>query len=1202
MATNTAALKTFAQETRKKIISLISTKMDFILTQDTAELRGFEPQISKLKSAIAEKGKVLVEEEVAYTWFNRVMALRYMDANGYTDLKVVTPGMGQMRPEILQEAMTGNIDEDLRVKVDDNPKEAVLYRRLLVAVCNQYGNSMSFLFEHICDYTEMLLPDDLLSDQSFVTDIRNGMTDDDCQNVEILGWLYQFYITDRKDDAEKKKSKKGGLKSDEQAAATQLFTPHWVVRYMVENSLGRTWMTLHPDSRLKEEMPYYIPTPEGQTDTIPEDIHSASDIKFIDPCMGSGHVLVYAFDLFCKMYEEEGYQTREIPSLILTNNIYGIDIDPRCKQLAAFALTMKARAYHSRYLRRAVMPNTIALEAIEHDVIASTGAWSSKSTMWQFENVDTIGSLLQIDPKECAKIQVESGLFGTRQQQLKTQAEYLSQKYHCVVTNPPYLGKGFCDVLKNYVNEYYAEGKADLCTCFTLRQGDFTVKNGYYANIIPPSWMFLSTFEKLRRSIIENQTIQSLLHLSRGVFGADFGSVSCVIQNNKTENACGTYFRLIERTFQEFDERHLQQLYLKTLANHDFKFLFANYTKNIKEIGHSENGAKIYYPNINQSNFEKIPGCPIGYWVSENIRETFTRNLPLSAVCKPTQGLATADNGRFLRSWFEVNIERIGFGHKNAASAAESGRKWFPHNKGGSFRKWYGNQDCIVNWEDDGYEIKNFKDKSGKLLSRPQNLSIYYKSAVSWSVISSGTLNFRYYPIGFIPNMCGMCCILEKHMDELTLLGYSNSKVVSLLVDIINPTMNLSNGVFGTIPSPFEINLDSKSFINDIVQQNIDISKLDWDAHETSWDFKCNPLLERMNDCGQNVADLDMLDEEDRAEILTSIHVSTNAHLLADVVEAYKHHWERKFKQLHRNEEELNRQFIEIYGLQDELTPDVPLDEVTILQKGEIDIVDGEIVWNEGIIIKQLISYLVGCFMGRYSIDKPGLIIASQNQDLSALGVKVEGINNGATGRIEIDDDGVVPILAGEYFPDDMTVRIEQAIKLIFGEEHFQANLRYIDEKLGKPLREYLFKDFFNDHIDGKMYQKRPIYWMFSSKMGDKRKKGYFKALAYMHRIESDTLSKLHADYVVPYIDKIEQQHIEAEDLSLRDDISQAARNKARKSAEEYADQIRELKDFEQVLVQMASQRLSIDLDDGVRVNYPKFYPLVEPIKGLDKE
>ena len=1169
MATNTAALKTFAQQTRLKLLSLIKTKLEFILTHDTAELRGYETQIANLKTQIQVKGKDIVVEEVAYTWFNRVMALRYMDANDYSTPKVVTPAMGQMRPEILQEAMSGSVDENLRISPEDlNLPEAKLYRKLLVATCNHLGSSMPFLFEHISDYTELLLPEDLLSEQSFVSDIRKGMTDEDCQNVEIMGWLYQFYITDRKADAEVKKTKKGGLKSDEQAAATQLFTPHWVVRYMVENSLGRIWVTLHPDSRLKEEMPYYIPTPEGQTDTIPEDIHSVSDIKFIDPCMGSGHVLVYAFDLFCKMYEEEGYQTREIPSLILTNNIYGIDIDPRCKQLAAFALTMKARAYHSRYLRRAVMPNTIALEAIEHDVIASTGAWSSKSTMWQFENVDTIGSLLQIDPKECAQIKVERGLFGTRQQLLKTQAEYLSQKYHCVVTNPPYLGKGMGKELKNYVEVKYPKTKGDIMATFMERGLEMCVNNGKLSMINQDSWMFTVTYENFRVDLLSSDIqIDSLIHLGPHAFAEIGGevvkTVTFCIGKHKV-NGKGSYINVYN------------------YKNHQQKEEYSLIAINNKDCG--------WYYEVSQKAFSDINGNPISFWGSEKIYETFTRNLPLSAVCKPTQGLATADNGRFLRSWFEVSIGRIGFGHKNAALAAESGKKWFPYNKGGDKRRWYGNQILVINWENDGEELRAFK---GAVIRNP---TYYFKPCISWGLIS-GPL-FRYFPNGFIYDVQGMSCFYNSEEQLKKEIAWQNTKVFYEASKIISPAGHIQIGEIGKMPSCNECH-DSASILGD---QNISISKLDWDAHETSWDFKWNPLLERMNDCGRNVADFDMLDEEYRTEILESIHVPTNAHLLTDVIEAYKHHWEKKFKQLHANEEELNRQFIEIYGLQDELTPDVPLDEVTILQKGEIDIVDGEIVWNEGIVIKQLISYLVGCFMGRYSIDKPGLIIASQNQDLSALGVKVEGIDNGAPGRIEIDDDGVVPILAGEYFPDDMTVRIEQAIKLIFGEEHFQANLRYIDEKLGKPLREYLFKDFFNDHIDGKMYQKRPIYWMFSSKMGDKRKKGYFKALIYMHRMESDTLSKLHADYVVPYIDKIEQQHIEAEDLSLRDDISQAARNKARKSAEEYADQIRELKDFEQVLVQMASQRLSIDLDDGVRVNYPKFYPLVEPIKGLDKE
>lgn len=1164
MATNTSVLKTFAQQTRLKLLSLIKTKLEFILTQDTAELRGYETQIANLKTQIQAKGKDIVVEEVAYTWFNRVMALRYMDANDYSTPKVVTPALGQMRPEILQEAMSGSVDENLRINPEDlNLPETKLYRKLLVATCNHLGSSMPFLFEHISDYTELLLPEDLLSEQSFVSDIRKGMTDEDCQNVEIMGWLYQFYITDRKADAEVKKTKKGGLKSDEQAAATQLFTPHWVVRYMVENSLGRIWMTLHPDSKLKEEMPYYIPTPEGQADTIPEDIHSASDIKFIDPCMGSGHVLVYAFDLFCKMYEEEGYQTREIPSLILTNNIYGIDIDPRCKQLAAFALTMKARAYHNRYLRRAVMPNTIALEAIEHDVIASTGAWSSKSTMWQFENVDTIGSLLQIDQKECAQIQVENGLFGTRQQLLKTQAEYLSQKYHCVVTNPPYLGKGFCDVLKNYIQTHYPNSKADTMATFMERCLDYTPANGKVAMINMQSWMFLSSYENLRIDLLEKYNIDSLLHLGPHAFDEIGGEVvqcaTFTIAKHKPSNDGGIYYRLVDG---------------KNSSDKENAFLGR------------ENG----FYGINQSNFEKIPGCPIGYWTSSTLIDAF-KNTTLDDITFVRQGLASGDTNRFVRFWHEIANKCFYKDCHSFEEALSINRKWHPFNKGGGFKKWYGNNEYVISFDYDSIQVLS---SMGNHLPSKQ---LYFKKGITWNAISSNAFCVREHLEGSIFSNAGMVCICKEN-EYLYFHGLLNTIIPSKILSVLSPTLNFNAGDIKRLPIKRKNNLEIEQY----VQQNISISKLDWDAHETSWDFQCNPLLERMNDCGQNVAVLDMLDEEDRAEILASIHVPTNAHLLTDVVEAYKHYWETKFKQLHHNEEELNRQFIEIYGLQDELTPDVPLDEVTILQKGEIDIVDGEIVWNEGVVIKQLISYLVGCFMGRYSIDKPGLIIASQNQDLSTLGVKVEGIDNEAPGRIEIDDDGVVPILAGEYFPDDMTVRIEQAIKLIFGEEHFQTNLRYIDEKLGKPLREYLFKDFFNDHIDGKMYQKRPIYWMFSSKMGDKRKKGYFKALVYMHRMESDTLSKLHADYVVPYIDKIEQQHIEAEDLSLRDDISQAARNKARKSAEEYADQIRELKDFEQVLVQMASQRLSIDLDDGVRVNYPKFYPLVEPIKGLDKE
>ena len=1166
MATNTAALKTFAQQTRIKLLSLIETKMDYILTQDTAELRGFESEINRLKQEIATKGKNLVVEEVAYTWFNRVMALRYMDANEYTTPKVVTPGVGQMRPEILQDAMAGSVDEDLHIQPEELAlPEVKLYRRLLVAACNQYGASMPFLFEHISDYTELLLPDDLLSEQSFVSDIRKAMTDEDCQNVEIMGWLYQFYIADRKDDAEKKKSKKGGLKSDEQAAATQLFTPHWVVRYMVENSLGRIWMTLHPESRLVDEMPYYIPTPEGQTDTIPADIQSVKDIRFLDPCIGSGHIAVYAFDLFCKMYEEEGYQSREIPAEILTNNIYGIDIDRRCYQLACFALTMKARAYHSRYLRRAVQPNVIALQNIDHDTIASASNWSSKSAIWDMEHVDTIGSLLQIAPEEYEAIQVEEGLFGKDQQVLKEQAKYLSDKYHCVVTNPPYLGKGFGDELKQYIQNHYPNSKSDTMATFMERCLDFAPANGKVAMINMQSWMFLSSYEKLRIHLLENYCIDSLLHLGPHAFDEISGEVvqcaTFTLAKHSPSDKGGIYYRLVDG---------------KNSSEKENSFL------------KRENG----FEGVNQSNFEKIPGCPIGYWVSDIISDTFL-NKTLDSITTVRQGLASGNTNKFVRLWHEISAFNFCTDCDSINKAFDINKKWYPFNKGGSYRKWYGNNDYVLSFDKESIEI--LSNMGNHLPSR----HLYFKKGITWNAISTNTFCVREHIKGSIFSNAGMVCLCEDSI-YLYIHALLNAPIPAKLLSILSPTLNFNAGDIKRLPVIYF----NTSLIELKTQQNISIAKQDWDAHETSWDFQKNPLLAiNSEDC---LNELTWKKEIEQFKTGKELHILCGGidifpHRLEDIVRIYKTKWEHLFYQLHANEEELNRQFIDIYGLQDELTPDVPLDEITILQKGEIDIVEGEIVWNDAVIMKQLISYLVGCFMGRYSVDKPGLIIASQHQDLDALGLKVEGIENGAEGTLLIDDDGIIPILEGEYFPDDMTVRIEGAIKAIFGEENFHQNLRYLEEKLGKSLREYLFKDFFADHIDGKMYQKRPIYWLFSSKMGDKKKKGYFKALVYMHRIESDTLSKLHADYVAPYIDKIEQQKLEAEDQAMRDDLSQAQRNKAGKLAAEYAAQLREVKEFATELAQMSTQRLTIDLDDGVRINYPKYYPLVEPIKGLDK-
>ncbi len=1182
---NTSALKTFAQETRKKLVSSIKTRMNYILTEDTAELRGKQNEINTLRKEIAAKGENNVVEEVTYTWFNRVMALRFMDANGYNVPMVITPAAGQIRPEILQEAMGGNIDEDLGISLDILRKdEEEIYHDLLIAICNQYNNSMPFLFESISDYTELLLPTDLLSEQSFVTDIRKGMTDEDCQNVEIMGWLYQFYITERKADAEAKKSQKGGLKSDEQAAATQLFTPHWIVRYMVENTLGRIWTTLHPDTALKAEMPYYIEPADNQPDPIPEDIQSVKDIRFIDPCMGSGHVLVYAFDLLCKMYEEEGYRTKEIPALILENNLYGMDIDKRCYQLASFALTMKANAYYSRYLRRKpVEPNVIFLENIDHETIAASGDWDEKSLIWQFENIDTIGALLKVTPEECEAIEIGNNLFGENAQKLKREAKYLSRGYHCVVTNPPYLGKGMGDILKVYVGKEYPNTKGDIMATFMERGMELCTNKGKMGMINQDSWMFTSSYEGYRTSLFySNIHIDSLIHLGPHAFAEISGEIvktTTFIFSKNCISSKGCYINVYD--LNSYKEKENETLL--AIKNNDSKRFFI----------------------ASQKDFTYIEGTPICFWGKEKLYNIYKENKSLSQVCLAKQGLATGNNDRFLRVWFEVSKLVIGTNIDGTETAHNSGKKWFPYNKGGGTkaRRWSGNISLIVNWENDGYEIKNITDEKGKQKSRPQNTGFYFKPSISWGLIS-GPL-FRYFPQGFIYDVQGMSCFFEyTHIYKE--LAWLNSKVFNEVSKLISPAGHIQIGEIGKMPACDNCPEGS----SELAKQNISISKSDWNAHETSWDFTSNELLsidlDSYGSIMHNYAEYHQISiDQEPAEL----------NKLSWRVDVYKKKWETMFLRLHQNEEKLNEKFIHIYGLEDELTPDVPLDEVTILQQGEISIEkenmedgskeDEKIIWHDDVIIKQFISYLVGCFMGRYSVDKPGLIIANQHQDLSSLDLQVDGIENSPRSTLSIDDDGIVPIIQeSDFFADDMTERIQLAIKTLFGEEQYYENMKYIEQTIGKSLRDYLYKDYYADHQQ--MYSvkgaKRPIYWLFSSRMGDKHKKGYFKALVYMHRMEADTLSKLHAEYVHPYINKVEQQLREAEEETLRDDQTQAQRNRALKLVNELKEKVKEVKEFEQELVEMASHRLTIDLDDGVKANYPKFYPLVEPIKGLECE
>ena len=646
--------------------------------------------------------------------------------------------------------------------------------------------------------------------------------------------------------------------------------------------------------------------------------------------------------------------------------------------------------------------------------------------------------------------------------------------------------------------------------------------------------MFLSSFEKLRNTLLNNYHIENMLHLGPRTFDELSGEVvqntAFVIAKHKSDEG-GVYFRLVDGK----NCTDKKDMFLRALREHT---------------------SKVYYQNVFQSNFEKIPGCPVGYWVSPDILRIFTSNLALSAVASPCVGLQTADNARFLRLWFEVSRSRIGFGFENAALAARSGLKWFPHNKGGGFRRWYGNQDYVLNWKNNGEEIKNYP---GAIIRNP---SFYYKSAVSWSVICSNKLNFRFYPVGVIPNMCGMCCYTDDFDTQIYILGLSNSKISELLFNIMNPTLNLSNGVFGKLPYIY-----SKSEeINPIVQENIFISRQDWDAHETSWDFQRNELLN--------------MDAEIPREELHPDSIEW-------CVEQYKKKWEQMFNQLHTNEEELNRQFIEIYGLQDELTPDVPIDEITILQQGEISFVpsaEGEdapkvMKWNDDVIIKQLISYAVGCMMGRYRLDKPGLHIAHPEPTAEEIApYSYHGR------KYEIDDDGILPLMNSDCgFSDNAPLRMADFVRIAFGEETQVENLNYMEQCLGKTLEQYFVKDFWKDHK--KMYQNRPIYWLFASK------KGTFQVIAYMHRMNAYTVERIRAKYLLPFIEHLEQ---EIKKLDMR---RAELTTKESKQLQTLQKQLDECREYHERLQVVAEQAISFDLDDGVVVNYAKFGDVLQKIK-----
>lgn len=1131
---NTNALKIFAQQTRKKLRELVQTKLKLVLTTDSAELRGREKDIETLKNKIAHSGEDAVVEEVAYTWFNRVMAFRFMDANGYANPRIVTPAEGQQRPEILQDALSGSVQEELFISVDEvndllsgrtgvADPQAALYRRLLVAECNRWGEVMPFLFERIADYTELLLPDDLLSERSFVTDIRQGMSDDDCQDVEIIGWLYQFYVSEENERLIQSKKK---YKREELAPASQLFTPEWIVRYMVDNTLGQYWSEMYPDSNLTDTLEFYI-TPDDVSVLPKRKIKPIEEIKFYDPCVGSAHILSYAFDVFYKMYEELGYAHSEIPKLIIENNLWGTDIDPRAAQLSSFVLSMKGRKCYNRLFRKGVMPNITYYRDFEEDE--------------KFGQAASLGSLITVTEDDVAERNVSSqeiDLFNQRyeSEHLNKLYQILGQRYDLVVTNPPYISSSrMDDTTKSYVEANYPETKSDLFATFVFRCLELCNPDGLTGYMTPFVWMFISSYEQMRKRLIEDHFINNLVQLEYSGFDGATVPICTFTIRNKPLNAKGCYIRL-----------------------NDFKGSQNQAPKTLEAIQNRNCG---WFFTANQNEFEKIPGSPIGYWVSEKIIKCFEID-PLHKYATPRAGMITGNNYLFLRFWTEISFSKFISTCRSVNESVESNKKWFPYQKGGSYRKWYGNNEYVVNFENNGWLLKNTRDKNGKVPAHAFNEQYIFKSNVNWSALTAGSFSSRITEFGFLFDAAGSAAFPQNSADIYNISAYLNSKIVNYILGIINPTINFQAWQIGNLPISklvFNKNIYAISECNKI------ISKQDWDSHETSWDFQENELIRQ------------------------------GKLFLSDAFDSFKAYWSEMFHRMLRNEEELNRQFIEIYGLQDELTPDVPLEEITILQQGEIKFVDGDIEFQADVVMKQFISYLVGCFMGRYSVDKPGLIIADTNVDLHSLGLKVQGLEDTPQdSTLEIDDDGIIPILDDEYFNDDMTVRIQGAIEKLFGRENYAENIRFMEEALGKELRKYMDKDFYKEHVQ--RYKKRPIYWMFSSA------KGTFKALVYMHRLQSDSLSKMHADYVLPFISMLEQKRAHLDELQVREDISSAEMNRARKESEQLRSKLMEVRDFEQRLVAMASRRITIDLDDGVRINYPKFGDLLVKIPGLEKE
>ena len=1058
----------------------------------------------------------------------------------------------------------------------DGTKEAELYRMLLVAQCNALHSAMPFLFERIGDETELVLPESLLHSDSIVRKLVSGIDEEDWQEVEIIGWLYEAYISERYEAVIG-----SVVASADIPAATQRFTPKWIVRYLVQNTLGRLWLSTYPQSPLKGQMKYYI-EPAEQTPEVQEQLRAITptslnpeEITFLDPACGSAHILVEAYDLFKAIYQERGYRAKDIPRLILDKNLFGLEIDDRAAQLAAFALMMKARADDRRIFDQGVQPHVRALVQTDdmdaEDIAAALNVTASKeipppgqlfetednlftraassatasptvalsdvkALIDLFEHAKTFGSLIQVPSTLAARLpQIEqrcrevtgqtseiASRTAARFLPMIEQARMLTGRYDCVVANPPYMGSKYYNAsLKAFLNKHYKYAKADLYACFIQRNCSFAETNGFVGMITIPNWMFLSSFEEIRRSLFSCQTIDTFIHNGRGVFGSDFGSCSFTIRNASLPEYRGSYRRLFEKQ--------------GSVASNE-------------ELNERFSMAKTYMPS--NANFAKIPGSPVAYWVSDVTFDVFSSLPSLSSSSRAMTGMRTGDNERFIRRWHEVAQSNISLGFTSGQALA-SGLKWFPYNKGGDFRKWYGNNDLVVNWQHGGFEVKeltqiNYPELGENLSWKITNEDMYFKTGITWGGLTISQISFRWSDVGALfDSNKGAMMFPVLHKAPFT-LAFLNSRASQYFIQALNPSLSTQNADIDNLPLKSEAWLIDLSDI--IAKDAIRLARTDWNSFETSWDFQALPALQN------NVATLRKSQEVADAECLARFH---------------------KMKEL---EEEDNRLFINAYGLQDELSPEVPDDQITLYRP------------NREEDIKRLISYAVGCTMGRYSLDKPGLIYAHGGN---------VGFDPSQYRTFPADSDGIVPLMEGDWFADDATNRFVEFLGVAWPREHLDENLKFVADSLGPSrgeqprdtIRRYLAAGFYKHHLQ--TYKRRPIYWLFSS-----GKQRAFQCLVYLHRYHEGTLSRMRIEYVIPLQGKLASRIDQ-----LASDVQKATSTSHRKTLTQERDSLlkqqAELQSYDEKLRHYADMRINLDLDDGVKVNYRKFGDLLAELKAV---